>query len=140
MNFGMSFEAYVAIGFGLVVSLFLLVLIIWKFPKRIRHDKYLKRWRQLQGRCADREQWGQAIIDADNLLDEALRKKRYKGKSIGERLVEAQKDFSDNDAVWFGHKLRNKIDMNPEFSLRKYDVQKALVGFRQALKDLGVLK
>lgn len=136
----MSFEEYAAIGFASVLTLTVLGLIIWKIPKRIKHDSYRKRWLALQARCSDKAQWTQAIIEADDLLDEALRKKRYKGKSAGERLVDAQRDFSNNDAVWFGHKLRTKIDENPSISLRKQDVQKALIGLREGLKDIGALK
>ena len=58
---------------------------------------------------------------------------------MGERLVEAQKIFTNNDAVWFGHKLRTRIEMNPEMTLNKNDVQKALYGLRQGLKDIGAL-
>jgi hypothetical protein len=57
---------------------------------------------------------------------------------MGERLVSAQRDISDNDSAWFAHKLRNKI-VHEEVSLRKQDVQAALRGFRDALKDLGAL-
>ncbi len=136
----MSFEAYVALGCGVFAALVIIVLIIWKAPRRIKPDKFADKWQKLQQRCADKTQWPQAIADADNLLDEALRKRRVKGKSMGERLVAAQKDFTNNDGVWFGHKLRTKLDLNPELTLSKEDVQKALIGLRQALKDLGVLR
>jgi hypothetical protein len=135
----MSPEAYVGTSFG-VVLLVLFSLLLYKFlPRRVKKHKFTHKWRDLQKLLPDRSQWAQAIIDADYLLDEALRKKRYKGKTMGERLVAAQKSFTDNDAVWFGHKLRTKIESNPELSLRKLDVQKALVGLRQGLKDIGAL-
>lgn len=135
----MSFEAYVGIGAGAFLGVILLALIIWKIPKRIKKEHYVTRWKKLQQLCADKTQWPQAIVAADDLLNEALKKKRFKGKNMGERLVEAQKNFTDNDAVWFAHKLRTKIDMNPDVKLKKEDVQKALVGLRQGLKDIGVL-
>lgn len=135
----MSFEAYVAIGAGVLLSLVLLSLIIWKFPRRAKKSHYVKRWKKLQKLCADKDKWSQVVVDADDLLNDALKKKRFKGKNMGERLVEAQKDFTDNDGVWFGHKLRTKIDMDPAIKLRKEDVQKALIGLRQAMKDIGAL-
>lgn len=136
----MRFEEYAAIGCAAILGCIIIGLIIWKAPKRFKHDTYRKRWIALQSRCSDKAQWSQAIIEADDLLDEALRKKRYKGKTAGERLVEAQRDFANNDAVWFGHKLRTRIDANPTISLRKQDVQKALIGLRDGLKDIGALK
>ncbi|MCA9329016.1 hypothetical protein KDA11_00040, partial [Candidatus Saccharibacteria bacterium] len=81
-----------------------------------------------------------AIINADKLLDDALKKKRLKGKSMGERLVQAQKELSDNDGVWFAHNLAKKL-LNDSYSkLKETEVKKSLVGFRQALRDLGALE
>jgi hypothetical protein len=135
----MSFEAYVGLGAGIFIGLAVLIIVIWKFPKRLKRAYFASKWKQLQQRFPDRAQWGQAIIEADDLLNEALKKKRVKGKNMGERMVEAQKFFTNNDAVWFGHKLRTKIEMNPSVKLDKRDVQKALLGLRQGLKDIGAL-
>lgn len=135
----MSFEAYVAIIVGGLIIISLLSIVIWKFPKRIKREYYVTRWRNLQKRLPAREQWPQAIIEADDLLNEALKVKRFKGKNMGERMVDAQKHFTNNDGVWFGHKLRTRIDQNPDIKLGKNDVQKALFGLRQGLKDVGAL-
>ena len=58
---------------------------------------------------------------------------------MGERLVSAQHELSANDSAWFSHKLRNKIDAD-NMPLTKAEVKKALLGFWQALKDLGAFK
>jgi hypothetical protein len=79
-----------------------------------------------------------AVIDADKLLDDALRRLHYRGKTMGERLVSAQRDLSSNDTVWYSHKLRNKI-VHESIRLKKRDVQNALKGYLQALHDLGAL-
>lgn len=135
----MSPEAYVAIGVGSVTVLAVAAFIFKKIPKRLKREKFVDKWKQLQQRCADKEQWPLAIIEADTLLDNALKKKKYKGKSMGERLVSAQKNFTNNDGVWFGHKLRTKIEANPDFPLTQDDVKKALLGIQQGLKDIGAL-
>lgn len=135
----MSPEKYAAIAAASIVGLAMLVLIVRLVPKRLKQHKYHDRWRKLQALCSDSAQWSQAVILADDLLDEALRKRKVKGSSMGERLVNTQKRFTNNDAVWFGHKLRTKLDDNPELKLKKEDVQKALVGLRQALKDIGAM-
>jgi hypothetical protein len=135
----MSFEAYVAIIVGIFFFLTLTGFIAWRIPKPLKHEYYVARWKKVQQRCPDKSQWAQAIMEADDLLNEALKKKKYKGKGMGERLVDAQKNFTNNDAVWFGHKLRTKLDINPELRLTKDEVQKALFGLRQGLKDIGAL-
>ena len=58
---------------------------------------------------------------------------------MGERLVAAQRALSDNDAVWFAHKLRNRLVHEPDVKLRQNEAKKALAGFRQSLKDLGAM-
>ncbi len=136
----MSFEAYVAIGVFAFIFLAVSILIFRRLPKRLKQDKLSARWKKLQQLCSDETKWPQAVIEADNLLIEVLKKKRFKGPSAGERLVDAQKKFTNNDAVWYGHKLRTRIDINPEIKLTKEEVQKALLGLRSALKDIGALK
>ncbi len=104
--------------------------------------KFTERWIALQKHCASRKTWPQAIIEADELLDEALRRRGYKGKTIGERLVAAQHDLTSNDTIWVGHKLRKKVtedDLDVR-TLKKKDMVIALSGFRQALRDLGALE
>jgi hypothetical protein len=128
----------VAIGlFG-----FAALVIIGRFvlSRRVNTSKYNAKWMELQKFCASRETWQLAIISADKLLDEALKKRRFKGRSMGERLVSAQRTFSDNDGVWFAHNLSKKLVDETAIRLRQIDVKKSLVGFRQALRDLGVLE
>lgn len=135
----MNIEEYVLIASVSAIFLIIVILVAKKIPRKLRQDYFKTKWNNLQQRCSDESQWAQAIIEADDLLHEALKKKRFKGKNMGERMVAAQKVFSNNDAVWFGHKLRTKLDMNPELNLPKQDVQKALYGLRQGLKDMGAL-
>ncbi len=101
---------------------------------------YFRRyWSKIEKLCADKKTWYMAIIDADKLLDEALKRKHFKGKSTGERLVSAQRYLSANDAVWFSHKLKNKIEEQEKPVITKKETIKALMSYRLALKDLGAL-
>lgn len=108
--------------------------------RKLKIAKFTKRWKTLQQHCASRETWPQAIIEADNLLDYALKKAGYKGKTTGERLVAAQHTLTSNDTVWFGHKLSKSLANEDARKLKKKDVLDALAGFRQALRDLGALE
>ncbi|HYH74490.1 MAG TPA: hypothetical protein VD735_00855 [Candidatus Saccharimonadales bacterium] len=127
-----------AIGLVIVVSA---AGLVWlkRRPRRIKADYFQAEWRQMQKLCKSKDTWAQAILEADDLLDKALKRKRFAGKSMGERLVSAQRLINDNDGVWFGHKLRNRLDEDPALKLKESDVKQALVGIRQALKDLGAL-
>ncbi len=135
----MSSTVYIIIIAIVILGVISLGEFFRRKPSKLQTAFYTERWRELQKNCADKKTWPLAIIDADNLLDKALRARKYKGKTTGERLVSAQHGLSANDTVWFGHKLRNKIVHEDVRKLRKQDVLEALNGFRQALKDLGAL-
>lgn len=132
-----------AIAGSLIGLLFLIIiggLIFNRFArKRVKPQKFREKWRKLQKKLPNQEDWLTALSEADELLDEAMKKKGIKGDSMGERLVNAQKDFKEKDEVWFGHKLCKKHQENPNLKLKKNDVKRALLALRQALKDLGAI-
>jgi hypothetical protein len=130
----------VFIAVGVVLLLIVSRVLLRRRPVKFNTSKFQERWQTAQAMCAQAETWPSAVIHADKLLDEALKKSHFKGKSMGERMVSAQRQLSDNSGVWFGHKLRNKIVHEDYGPLRQADVAKALRGFRQGLKDLGALK
>ena len=113
-----------------------LAIVLRRRPRNLNNEYFKKRWHELQSHCAQEATWPMAVIDADKLLDEVLKRLRYRGKTMGERLVSAQRDLSSNDTIWYSHKLRNKI-VHENIKLKKRDVQTALKGYLQALHDLG---
>jgi hypothetical protein len=118
-------------------------LVPFRRRKRSLNVKhYSNKWQEIQKLCGSRKTWPQAIAEADSLLAEALKRRGYKGKNTGERLVAAQHDLSANDTIWLGHKLCNKLNQEDVDvrKLKKKDMLDALSGFRQALRDLGALE
>lgn len=109
-------------------------------PKKLKTADYTKEWKALQKLCATRKTWPQAIRQADELLDRALKQRRFKGKTTGERLVAAQHHLTSNEKVWYSHKYCKQLDGVDVRTLKKQEVADALVGFRQALRDLGALE
>lgn len=136
----MNTELLVAVIGGGLALLGLITILTRRPAKGLNREYFVAKWKELQKGLARSDAWPMAVIQADSLLDEALRKRRFKGRTMGERLVAAQKSLSDNDAVWFAHKLRNKLVHEVDTDLKQKEVQKALLGFRQALRDLGALK
>lgn len=135
----MSPEKKIAIGAAGVVLLVIVIILLKVLPKRLKHDKFVQKWRFLQDFCRDKATWDQAIRLADKLLDEALKKRKFKGKTMGERLVSASTKFTNKDAVWYAHNLVKKLNLNPSAKLNENEVKQALIGFRQALRDIGAL-
>jgi len=133
---------------GIIVFGLLMLVVVTKTgprfgtsKKKLLNQQYFQdRWLELLARVkTSPEGMVLAVIDADKLLDDALKKSHFKGKTMGERLVSAQRSISDNDAVWYAHKLRNRLVHEPDVKLKRTEAQNALQGFRQGLKDLGAI-
>ncbi len=131
---------FTAVAVAILVCLMGFLVFRRYHVKKLNTEHYTERWRELQKHCKTRKTWPLAVIDADNLLNEVLKQLHFKGKTTGERLVAAQHKLSANEAVWFGHKLRNRIVHEDVRKLKKQDIVSALSGFRQALKDLGAFE
>lgn len=132
-------ESTVAIIGGIFAFGGLAFIIIKKLPQRLKSVHYTRKWREIQKLCANKVTWPDAVISADKLLDEVLKKRRKSGKTMGERLVKAQKTFTSNDSVWKAHKIANHLLQSETPKLKETDVKESLVAYRQALRDLGAL-
>ncbi|MDX9970950.1 MAG: hypothetical protein RBS56_03530 [Candidatus Gracilibacteria bacterium] len=77
-----------------------------------------------------------AVLDADKLLDFALSKKGKNG-SLGEKLKSSKSLFSDINAVWVAHKLRNKLAHELK-QIDEKELKNAISVYKKALIDLGV--
>ena len=85
--------------------------------------------------------WKLAIIEADILLDEALKRNGFVGTSLGERLksVSAQNLQSLDDA-WEAHKVRNKIaHAGEDFILTNRIAKETIARYRNVFEELGLL-
>lgn len=125
-------------------TLLIICIVIMAFkrskPQELDLAQYKKSWKSVEQKLKDESLWALAIIEADDLLAEALKTRRYKGKNMGERLVSAQRDITDNPNVWFAHKLKKRIVMEENPKIKKNEVKTALLGLRGALRDIGALK
>lgn len=77
-----------------------------------------------------------AILEADKLLDIALKEKGYQG-TVGQKLKNSGALFSDLNAVWYAHKLRNTVAHELHYNLTQKEYDKAMMGFYKGLRDLG---
>lgn len=136
----MNLTTIIIVGAGLFLILIAGFFVYRRIPKKLKVDQYIDEWKLLQAHCRDKASWPKALEEADRLLDKALKRRRYKGKSMGERMVSAQRKINNNDQLWFAHNLAKKVIADPAVKLKETDVKSALIGFRQALKDIGALQ
>ncbi len=84
--------------------------------------------------------YAMTIIEGDKLLDKALCEMGVPGRTMGDRLKKVGKEkFSELNAVWHAHKLRNQIAHETDFKPEFRQAQHALETYKKALKDLGAI-
>lgn len=133
----------VVLAVVLVLAFIGVIFISWTSRKSplLYKAKYQAKWLAIEN-AVDKDMpasWHVAVMDADKLLDQALRDRRFGGKTMGERMKAAGKAWSNANHVWSAHKIRNQLAHESDYKL-SYDVtRRALVAFRQALKDLGAI-
>ena len=132
---------WLVIGLAIVLAVIVLVAIQLGSGPSASLDKayFEERWTAVTRFAASPETPQMAVIEADKLLDEALKRRSFKGATMGERMVSAQAKLSNNNAAWNAHKLRNRLVHEQNVRLRDNEIDQALRGFKQALKDLGAL-
>jgi hypothetical protein len=80
-----------------------------------------------------------AVMEADTLVDYAMKQSGVPGDTMGERLKHAGSRFSNVNNIWTAHKLRNALAHEAAFDLVPTQAREAVTYFRQGLKDLGAL-
>jgi hypothetical protein len=81
--------------------------------------------------------WKAAILQADTILDDMIKKMGYKGENLGERLKNIEKsDFETLDSAWEAHKIRNKIAHGTsDFVLTQREANRAIDMYRQVFEE-----
>ncbi|MEK7662236.1 MAG: hypothetical protein AAB355_01915 [Patescibacteria group bacterium] len=86
---------------------------------------------------ANPAEWRLAILEADNMLDEMVRRMGYQGKDLGERLKTVEpSDFSNIQSAWEAHKVRNKIaHEGSEFFLSQHEARRIVGLYEDVFKE-----
>lgn len=108
--------------------------------KKLDVATFQKAWDDIESSItSDNNTFQFAIIQADKLLDKALKESGYAGTTMAERMTSASRAFSQREAVWTAHKLRNRIAHEHTAKINPIWAKKALQSFKRALKDVGAL-
>lgn len=129
--------AIVIVGVFLIVAMMLTKKRAYKFDV----EEYQTRFLKIENRLNKNNPatFAMTIISGDKLLDKALMEAGVPGKTMGERLKKSGDKFSDVNAVWRAHKLRNMIAHEDDMDLSFKQAAGALAIYKQALKDLGAI-
>ena len=128
---------YISIAAVIICAVFIVILVALRREKFSASDARLvvREWEAIRQKAHHDAR--RAIFDADKLLDFLLKKKGFQG-SLGDKLKQAHSYFTNLDAVWAAHKLRNRIAHEMGFEVTEGETQKALSAYKQGLWDLGI--
>ncbi|MDB5177933.1 MAG: hypothetical protein JWO61_316 [Candidatus Saccharibacteria bacterium] len=137
---------------GVLIIVFAIVLILGGIllavmsvskggKKYLDVEKYRVKWLAIEQSVQDHQEatYHLALMNADKLLDQALKERGFHGNTMGERLKSAQKAWSNANHVWTAHKLRNQIAHEADVKISLDMTRRALAAFKQALKDVGAI-
>lgn len=121
--------------------LFAVITFTKKGGTQLDVDKYRLKWLKIEQQLKRDEpsSYHMTVLEADKLLDLALRERGIKGETMGERMKNEKDTWSNRNAVWTAHKLRNQIAHESDVMVSYEDARRALASFKQALKDVGAI-
>lgn len=108
---------------------------------RLNVARYQTKWLEIENSVwrDNPSSWHVGIMSADKLVDQALRERKFKGQTMGERMKSAEKVWSYANHVWGAHKIRNQLAHETDVQLSYDTTLRSLTAFKQALKDLGAI-
>ncbi len=80
-----------------------------------------------------------AVLEADKLLDFALKALAMPGTTLGERLKFAQYKYPELRDVWWAHRVRNQLAHEASYHLDAKVARSALKAFEKALTRIGAI-
>ncbi len=120
----------------------------WWVKERVRATEFAygksanQRWEEILARLqkGDEANLKLAVIEADNLLDEILKRMGLPGQDMAERLKQIEvQEIKSIDRIWSTHKIRNQIVHEPDFHLTQEEAEATVENIEEALKELEYL-
>ncbi len=107
-------------------------------PKR----KAVKEWATIMARLmrGGESDLKLAIIEADKLFDDTVKRMGHAGETMAERLKKiTPAQLSNIEHIWDAHKVRNNIVHNPAYSLSRTDAEIVIGIYEKALREWGLI-
>ncbi|MDO8663779.1 MAG: hypothetical protein Q7K28_03010 [Candidatus Wildermuthbacteria bacterium] len=133
--------------FGLTNTLWFKKLILWDLqefftfrPFGVRH--VVGDWLKIKARMDTgiESEYKLAVIEADAMLDDTLKRMGFGGESLGERLerltIASLPNLEEIKAI---HNVRNNIVHDPDYRLSLEEARRVIAVFEKSLTDLQAL-
>ncbi len=140
----LALSAIVFIIFALFKTSWLRMLILYDAAEFLSYrpfgvKKMEKDWRKIIVRLDTglESEYKLAVIEADNMMNDVLKKMGYAGASLGENLNKLTAATLPNiEEIREAHHVRNNIVHGPDYKLSLDEVKKALGIYEKALRDM----
>ncbi|OIO51458.1 hypothetical protein COY93_01765 [Candidatus Uhrbacteria bacterium CG_4_10_14_0_8_um_filter_58_22] len=140
-------------GIGVAAVVVLTLVMLWLMFANLRHWLASRKY-EIGDRSAMQRRWQEveslldapgelspklALIEADKLLDHALKTLAMPGETLGERLKFAQYKYPHLRDVWWAHGIRNRLVHEASYRLDRHLARKAIHQFRKSLQSIGAI-
>lgn len=101
-----------------------------------------ERWAKIKKRLqkAGKFENKRAVVEANGMMDEALKKMGYKGKTTGEKLKQLTPEVLPHlDKVMEAYRIYSSVTGSPDYELSFNDAKEAIESYETALRDLQVI-
>jgi len=84
--------------------------------------------------------WKQAVVEADKLVDSFLQQAGFPGETFGDRLTNIEPgSLLSLDGLWWAHRIRNRVAHELDYFLRYTEARQAVSYFQAALEELKLV-
>jgi hypothetical protein len=102
------------------------------------------RWHRVKNKAARMREsdFKRIVIECHNILDKLLERlvPVYQADAFGERLAKlGEGTFSNVKDLWEAHELYRSVTREPNFAVKKEDLEKLLAAYEQAFKELEII-
>lgn len=104
--------------------------------------RQLRAWNKIvaKSKSGKMESWKQAILEADQILDEILKMSGYRGETVHERFSQLKPEaISSAELIIAAHKIRDRIRQELDFVITQREAIEVLKVYQQAFKELGLI-
>ncbi|MDR3583037.1 MAG: hypothetical protein P4L62_01620 [Candidatus Pacebacteria bacterium] len=108
-----------------------------------KRNRLAKRWSKISEKMkSDSESaWKVAIIEADNIIDDLIKRMRYPGENMSERLAGINPGQVENiEELRHAHEVRNRIIHEDDLKLTRELADETMAAYENFLKYFEVLE
>ncbi|QSH39332.1 hypothetical protein JXR01_03460 [Candidatus Kaiserbacteria bacterium] len=107
-------------------------------------DIYVTRWNSITRHVNSENDndWRQAILEADVLLDTMITNLGYIGEGLGEKMKQVKRsDLNSIDDAWEAHKIRNRVaHEGSNFEITHREAKRVIGLYEKVFTELGHIK